>query len=56
MKLLINIFLLQCEENDITKSNGDGPAGWAVSFEKLLEDHLGLHTFAVSIQTLRPYK
>lgn len=50
MRLLFSMFLLQCEENDNTKSNGDGPAGWAVSFEKLLEDHIGLHTFAVSYQ------
>lgn len=53
MKLLISLFLLQCEENDNTKSNNsDGPAAWAVSFEKLLEDHLGLHTFAVRNLTL----
>jgi regulator of G-protein signaling len=37
----------QCEENGPAKGNcSEGPAGWASSFEKLLEDPLGLHTFA----------
>jgi hypothetical protein len=41
----------QCEENGPAKGNcSEGPAGWASSFEKLLEDPLGLHTFAVSDQ------
>lgn len=43
----MTFFLSQCEENGSNKGTG-GPAGWASSFEKLLEDPLGLHTFAVS--------
>ncbi|KAJ8930531.1 hypothetical protein NQ314_016644 [Rhamnusium bicolor] len=36
-----------CDQNGVAKcSNTEGPAGWATSFEKLLEDPLGLHTFA----------
>lgn len=51
MRMLINNYLLlQCEKNGVPKCNGsEGPAGWATSFEKLLEDPLGLHTFAVSL-------
>ncbi|XP_044265044.1 regulator of G-protein signaling loco [Tribolium madens] len=35
---------MECEKNGPKES--EGPAGWASSFEKLLEDPLGLHTFA----------
>ncbi|KAJ3649356.1 hypothetical protein Zmor_021120 [Zophobas morio] len=42
-----DVVVPQCEENGSAKSNSsEGPAGWATSFEKLLEDPLGLHTFA----------
>ncbi|KAJ8924390.1 hypothetical protein NQ315_007186 [Exocentrus adspersus] len=37
----------QCDQNGVAKCNNtEGPAGWATSFEKLLEDPLGLHLFA----------
>lgn len=46
-----NYFVGQCEKDGVPKSStSEGPAGWATSFEKLLEDPLGLHTFAVSLQ------
>lgn len=44
-----NCSTLQCDQNGVAKCcSAEGPAGWASSFEKLLEDPLGLHTFAVS--------
>lgn len=51
MRVLVNSydFFVQCEKNGAPKcSTAEGPAGWATSFEKLLEDPLGLHKFAVS--------
>lgn len=53
MRVLANTYdlLVQCEKNGAPKCNGggaEGPASWATSFEKLLEDPLGLHKFAVS--------
>ncbi|KAJ8978977.1 hypothetical protein NQ317_001450 [Molorchus minor] len=37
----------QCDQNGVAKCNiAEGPTGWATSFEKLLEDPLGLHAFA----------
>ncbi|XP_049825933.1 regulator of G-protein signaling loco isoform X3 [Aethina tumida] len=37
----------QCEQNGVAKCNNpEGPEAWANSFEKLLEDPLGLHAFA----------
>ncbi|XP_018575675.1 regulator of G-protein signaling loco isoform X4 [Anoplophora glabripennis] len=37
----------QCDQNGVAKcSSTEGPAAWATSFEKLLEDPAGLHTFA----------
>lgn len=51
MRILIGgYFVGQCEKRDVAKCNGsESPAGWANSFEKLLDDPLGLHTFAVSL-------
>lgn len=56
MRVLANTYdlFVQCEKNGTPKCNGgdgggtEGPASWATSFEKLLEDPLGLHKFAVS--------
>lgn len=51
-----NYFVTQCEKDGVPKSsNSEGPAGWATSFEKLLEDPLGLHTFAVSFKFISPF-
>nr|CAI5854878.1 unnamed protein product [Callosobruchus analis] len=37
----------QCDQNGVAKcTSAEGPSAWACSFEKLLEDPLGLHTFA----------
>lgn len=45
----VNYSILQCDQNGVAKCNSaEGPAAWATSFEKLLEDPAGLHTFAVS--------
>lgn len=45
-----DFFELQSEQNGIAKyGNSEGPASWACSFEKLLEDPLGLLVFAVSL-------
>lgn len=41
--------LLQCEENGVQNSKqAQAAAAWGTSFEKLLEDPIGLQTFAVS--------
>lgn len=53
MRVLANTYdlFVQCEKNGALKcSSSEGPASWATSFEKLLEDPLGLHKFAVSTQ------
>lgn len=41
-------FVLQSDQNGAKYGSGEGPASWACSFEKLLEDPMGLHVFAVS--------
>lgn len=41
-------FLLQSDQNGAKYGSSDGPASWACSFEKLLDDPMGLHVFAVS--------
>jgi hypothetical protein len=45
----------ECHEPGVELLQEDEPkrsvASWAASFEKLLEDPAGLHTFAVSILT-----
>lgn len=47
---LDDYFVLQSEQNGVAKyGSSEGPAAWAYSFEKLLEDPLGLLIFAVSI-------
>lgn len=41
-------FFLQSDQNGAKYGNAEGPASWACSFEKLLDDPMGLHVFAVS--------
>ncbi|CAH2005875.1 unnamed protein product [Acanthoscelides obtectus] len=43
----VSLLLFQCDQNGVAKcTSAEGPSAWANSFEKLLEDPLGLHTFA----------
>lgn len=41
-------FVLQSDQHGAKYGNTEGPASWACSFEKLLDDPMGLHVFAVS--------
>ncbi|VEN51960.1 unnamed protein product [Callosobruchus maculatus] len=46
-RLRSNGNLYTCDQNGVAKcTSAEGPSAWACSFEKLLEDPLGLHTFA----------
>lgn len=44
-------FVLQSDQHGAKYGNTEGPASWACSFEKLLDDPMGLHVFAVSYST-----
>lgn len=56
MLVLTDCYLVfQCDQNGGggvggggKSGNAEGPASWATSFEKLLDDPVGLHAFAVS--------
>lgn len=45
-------FLLQSDQNGAKYGSTEGSAAWACSFEKLLDDPMGLHVFAVSFHKL----
>ena len=46
--IVLNSIFLQAAPEDSAHSSEDSAHSWANSFERLLEDPAGLHTFAVS--------
>lgn len=56
MLVLMDYLVFQCDQkgggdvgNGKSVVGAEGPTCWAASFEKLLEDPVGLHAFAVSV-------